>query len=194
VAFSEGVILMSVSRWPYRPFLVLLGALVVALAGNQAVAGPAELNRSADAALANLYATVPAAKELSKKATAVLVFPNIIKAGFILGGEYGDGVLRKGGKTAGYYRTAGVSYGLQIGAQDFGYALFFMDPDALSYLDSSEGWQLGTGPSLVVMDEGMAKSFSTTTAQNGVYAFIFGQSGLMAGLGIQGSKITRIYP
>jgi lipid-binding SYLF domain-containing protein len=83
---------------------------------------------------------------------------------------------------------------LQAGAQAFGYALFFMDDASLQYLERSDGWELGTGPSLVVMDEGFGKNFSTTTLHKGVYAFIFDQKGLMGGLGIQGSKITKINP
>ena len=83
---------------------------------------------------------------------------------------------------------------MQAGVQSFSYALFFMDNDSLSYLNKSEGWEVGVGPSIVVVDEGMAKSLTSTTLQNGVYAFIFGEKGLMAGLGLQGSKISRINP
>ena len=84
--------------------------------------------------------------------------------------------------------------GLQAGAQQFGYALFFMNEKALAQLDKTEGFEVGVGPSVVVMDEGMAKSTTTTTMKDDIYAFIFGQKGLMAGLGIQGNKITRIQP
>jgi len=86
------------------------------------------------------------------------------------------------------------SVGFQAGAQAFGYVLFFMDNASLKYLDQSGGWELGTGPSLVVLDKGFAKNLSTTTMRKGVYAFIFDQKGLMGGIGIQGSKITRINP
>ena len=84
------------------------------------------------------------------------------------------------------------SYGLQAGAQTFGYALFFMNAGALAYLDKSDGWEVGVGPSIVVVDEGMGKSMTSTTLTQDVYAFIFSQKGLMAGLGVQGSKITKI--
>lgn len=87
-----------------------------------------------------------------------------------------------------------ASYGFQAGVQAFGYALFFMDDASVRYLDNSDGWELGMGPSLVVLDEGFGKNLSTTTLQKGVYAFIFDQRGLMGGVGIQGSKITRINP
>lgn len=155
-------------------------------------ASAAELNGEAQAALKTLLAKTPAAKALEKKAKGVLVFPSIVKAGLVVGGQYGEGVLYKGGKVAGYYNTAGASYGLQAGAQKFGYVLFFMSDSALAYLGKSEGFEVGVGPSVVVMDEGKAKSFTTTTAKDEVYAFIFSQSGLMAGLGLQGNKITRL--
>jgi len=131
---------------------------------------------------------------LGDKAVGVLIFPSIVKGGFIIAGQFGDGVLRKGGKPIAYYRSLAASYGFQAGAQAFGYVLFFMDNDSLSYLDKSGGWELGTGPSLVVLDAGFGKSLSTTTLQKGVYAFIFNQKGLMGGTGIQGTKITRINP
>jgi lipid-binding SYLF domain-containing protein len=155
-------------------------------------ASAAELNREAQAALKTLLAKTPAARALEKKAKGVLVFPSIVKAGLVVGGQYGEGVLYKGGKVAGYYNTAGASYGLQAGAQKFGYALFFMSDSALAYLGKSEGFEIGVGPSVVVMDEGMAKSTTTTTLKDEIYAFIFSQSGLMAGLGLQGNKITKL--
>jgi lipid-binding SYLF domain-containing protein len=98
------------------------------------------------------------------------------------------------GKTVGYYRSAAASYGLQAGVQKFGYALFFMTNSGLEYLDKSGGWGIGSGPSLVVVDQCFSKSMSSTTLTHDVYAYIFDQKGLMAGLGIQGSKITRIHP
>ncbi len=155
-------------------------------------ASAAEINREAAAALQALYAGTPAAKELGAKAKGILVFPSIIKAGFIVGGQYGEGALRKGGKTVAYYNTVAASYGLQIGGQTFGYALFFMSESALKYLEESDGWEIGSGPSIVIVDEGTAGAFTTTTAKDEVYAFFFSQKGLMAGLGLQGSKISRI--
>jgi lipid-binding SYLF domain-containing protein len=128
------------------------------------------------------------------KAKAILVFPKVTKAGLGVGGQYGDGALIKGGKTVAYYNTAGVSYGLQAGAQTYGYALFFMNDKALEQIDKADGFEVGVGPSVVVMDAGMAKTTTTTTMKDDIYAFIFGQKGLMAGLGIQGNKITKINP
>ena len=122
----------------------------------------------------------------------MLVFPKVTKAGLGVGGQFGEGVLWRKGKAAGYYNTAGASYGLQAGAQQFGYAMFFMNQKALDSLSSTEGFEVGVGPSVVVMDEGKAKNVTSGTLTEDIYAFIFSQKGLMAGLGIQGNKITRI--
>ena len=169
-------------------------ALVLPSAGSAIAASKAEIDRGADAALQTLYERTPSAKVLGEKAKGVLVFPSIVKAGFIIGGQYGTGALRVGGQTTGYYNSVAASYGLQAGVQSFGYALFFMTDDTLAYLDSSAGWEVGVGPNIVVLDEGAATSLTTTTGKSDVYAFIFSQKGLMAGIGLQGSKITRINP
>lgn len=157
-------------------------------------ASASEINRDVTAALATLYQTTPGAKTLASQAKGILVFPNIVKAGLIVGGQYGDGALREKGKTVRYYRSIAGSFGLQAGVQSFGYALLFMDDASLRYIEESEGWEIGTGPSVVILDKGFAKNMSSTTLQKGIYAFIFDQKGLMAGLGIQGSKITPITP
>jgi lipid-binding SYLF domain-containing protein len=111
-----------------------------------------------------------------------------------VGGQYGEGALFKGGKISGYYNTIQASYGLQAGLQKYGYVLFFMTDSALKWLDKSDGWEVGVGPSIVIVDEGMAKSMTTTTAKDDIYAFFISEKGLMAGLGLQGTKITRITP
>jgi len=157
-------------------------------------ASASEINRDVTAALATLYQTTPGSEALASKAKGILVFPNIVKAGLIVGGQYGDGALREKGKTVSYYRSIAGSFGLQAGVQSFGYALLFMDDASLRYIEESEGWEIGTGPSVVILDKGFAKNMSSTTLQKGIYAFIFDQKGLMAGLGIQGSKITPITP
>ncbi len=153
-----------------------------------------EIDRDTDNALAKLYSGTPVAKEMSTIAKGILVFPNVIKAGLVLGGQYGKGALRVDDQTVGYYSTAAASYGLQAGAQTFGYAMFFMNESALDYIKKSSGWEVGVGPSFVVVDEGIARSLSTTTAKDDIYVFFFDQKGLMAGLGIQGSKISKIKP
>ena len=163
-------------------------------AGVVLAASASEINRNATQSLTTLYKNTPGAKALADKAVAVLIFPSIVKGGFIIAGQFGDGALRKNGKAVAYYRSLAVSYGYQAGVQAYGYVLFFMDDASLQYLSNSDGWEVGTGPSLVVLDAGFGKNISTTTLQKGVYAFIFDQKGLMGGVGIQGSKITRINP
>jgi lipid-binding SYLF domain-containing protein len=170
--------------------LVLLAAAVNARPA--AAASAASIDRSADAALADLYAGVPEAQEIARRARGILVFPGIVKAGFLFGAQYGEGALRREGRTVGYYNSVAASYGLQAGVQSFGYVLFFMTDSALRYLDQSQGFEIGTGPSVVILDVGAAKTFTTTTLQHDVYAFVFDQRGLMAGVGLQGSKISRI--
>jgi lipid-binding SYLF domain-containing protein len=150
------------------------------------------LSRDSRNALNRLTAQSSTAKALEAQATAILVFPSIKKAGFVVGGQYGEGALFRGGKATAYYSTGGVSYGLQAGAQTYGYAMFFMNEAALRQLDMADGFEIGVGPSVVVMDEGMARSMTTTTMKDDIYAFIFSQKGLMAGVGLQGNKITRI--
>ena len=154
----------------------------------------AELERDANARLSQLTASVPAAKTLAASAYAILVFPTVTKAGLGVGGQFGEGALLRKGKAVAYYNTGGASIGLQAGAQQYGYALFFMNANALGQLDKAEGFEVGVGPTVVVVDEGKAKSLTTTTAKDDVYAFIFGQKGLMAGIGVQGNKITKINP
>jgi len=178
---------------------VLLVSTVIMAAGimTPTVAGAAtaaEIDGNVNAALQKLYASSPTAKELSKVAKGVVVFPEIVKGGVIIGGQYGEGALRTEGKTTGYYNTVAASYGLQLGLQKFGYAMFLMTDSAMEYLNKSSGWEIGVGPSIVIVDEGTARSLTTSTAKEDVYAFFFGQKGLMAGMGLQGSKISRITP
>ena len=171
-----------------------LGAALAFAATATMAAGAAEIEREAKARLATLTATVPAAKALAGSAHAILVFPKVTKAGLGVGGQFGEGALLQKGKAVAYYNTGGASVGLQAGAQQYGYALFFMNANALSQLQKADGFEVGVGPSVVLVDEGMGKSMTTTTAKDDVYAFVFGQKGLMAGLGVQGNKITKINP
>lgn len=173
-------------------FVHVLMALTLLRPLPALAASTAELDREVDAAVQTLYNSVPEAQALAAQARGTLIFPKVVKGGFIFGGQYGEGALRMGGRTVSYYNITAVSYGLQAGLQEFGYALFFMTDAALQYLDTSEGFEIGVGPSIVIVDEGVAKTLTTTTVRHDVYALIFGQEGLMAGLGLQGSKITRI--
>ena len=175
--------------------IALLLATALSLAALPAfAASAAEIDKEVALALEKLYAGSPTAREFSKIAKGILVFPDVIKAGLVVGGQYGEGALLIDGKTAGYYNTVAASYGLQAGAQSFGYAMFLMNDGALSYLRKSEGWEIGVGPTVVVVDQGLSRSLTSSTAKDDIYAFFFDQKGLMAGIGLQGSKITRINP
>lgn len=151
-----------------------------------------DLNRSAAEALEKLYRSNPIASDIAKRSKAILVFPNIIRAGFIFGGAYGEGVLMKNSAVVDYYNSVSGSWGLQLGAQSYGYAVFLMTDEAVRYLDQSQGWEIGVGPTVVLVNEGVAKNLSTSTLKESAYAFIFDQQGLMASLSIEGTKISRI--
>lgn len=175
-----------------RQHSVLIAALLGAAPHAGLAATAAELNTNGKAALNRLYAESPKATALGRSAHAILVFPKIVKAGILIGGQGGEGVLFIRGRPAGYYRIHALSYGLQAGGQSFSYALFLMNEKALAYLDRSDGWAIGSGPSLVVIDKGKAMSTTSTTVTQDVAAFPFGQQGLMAGMGLEGSKISKI--
>jgi len=151
-----------------------------------------ELNRDSDEALQNLYRTNPVAADLSHQARAILVFPNIVKAGFFFGAAYGEGEMKTGSKIDGYYNSLTGSWGLQAGAQSYSYVVFLMTRGAVRYVHHTQGLEIGVGPTVVVLDQGAAKNLSTSTLKNDAYAFIFNQQGLMAGISIEGTKISRI--
>ncbi len=173
----------------------LAQAALPAIAGGTAYAATShELNADAQQALVRLYTSQPKAAQLGKRARAVLVFPEIVKAAFLVGAQTGNGVLLIDGKPAGYYNISAGSFGFQAGGKAFSYALFFMNDAALAYLKKSDGWAIGAGPSVVVVDKGYARGMTSTTLTQDVYAFPFGQRGLMGGLGLEGSKITHYTP
>lgn len=178
----------------YLGTLMLAAAAIVSMgAMSQAFAATAEdLGKDSRQALQTLYDTQPVAKTMSHSAKAILVFPNMVKAGLVFGGSYGEGVLLEDSKVVDYYNSVTGSWGLQIGAQSYGYAVFLMSDSAVKYLKDSKGWELGVGPTVVVVDDGVAKNLSTSSLQDDAYAFIFSQQGLMAGISIEGTKISRI--
>ena len=196
-----GAIQISTHR-PPNPMKTLLNIRIVTLvlvaftcAVPQARAqSAAEIDAAARAGLRSLYASNAKAHAVGVKAVAVLVFPSIIKGGFLVAAQHGNGALFMHHGTVGYYNSVAASYGLQAGIQKFGYALFFTKSSALNYLHKSGGWELGSAPSLVVVDKGMAGSLNTTKLNKDIYAFFFNQKGLMGGLGLQGTKITEIHP
>lgn len=155
-----------------------------------------KIERDSRAALDQLYRTNPKALELAKKAKGVLIFPSITKGGFVFGAAGGDGALYQRNKATGYYRTISASWGFQAGIQKYSYAMFLMDDKAMASLNNSGGWDIGSNPNIVVVDKGGSETLSTTTTNKGTYMIAFGQTGLMAGIDIQGTKITRlgIYP
>ncbi len=182
----------------YRLFSIILIPFIALLAACTNVAtnatdSRAQLVSDARASLASLYTTSPQAKQLAPKATAILVFPSVLKGGLVIGASGGDGVLFKAdGTVLGYYNVTSLSYGLQAGAQNFSEATFLMKPSALDYLETSNGLSIGTGPTVTFIDKGTGKDMSSTTLRSDVYAFVFGQQGLMAGIGAQAQKITRL--
>jgi len=151
-----------------------------------------KIESSSRTALDTLYRTNPKAYSLAKNAKAVLVFPSVTKGGFVFGAAGGDGALYQRNKVTGYYRSISASWGLQAGIQKYSYALFLMDDKAVNNLGKSGGWDLGTSPNIVVVDKGVSESISTTTVRKGTYMIAFGHTGLMAGVDIQGTKITRL--
>jgi lipid-binding SYLF domain-containing protein len=185
---------MNNIRSALRNFLLVAAATfsLCALSSNANAATAEDLNADAAQALQTLYQHNPVAESISKRAKAILVFPKVIKAGLVFGGSYGEGVLMKNSKVVGYYNSVSASWGWQAGAESYAYVVFLMDEKAESYLERSDGWSIGAGPNVVVVDSGIAKNLSTTTLKDDAYAFIFDQQGLMASLSIEGTKISRI--
>lgn len=173
--------------------LIFAMLAVPLMSTRPAVAATAEeIVRDAAAALKRLYNEEPKVKELGAIAKGIVVFPKVYKAGFIGGAHFGEGTLLVNRKSVDYYNSVEGSYGLQAGVQRYSYVLFIMKDSVLDDFQNSNGFELGVGPSIVVVDAGMAKTLTTTTTKDDIYAFIFGQKGLMAGLGLKGSKITKI--
>ena len=173
--------------------IIVMASLLLSI--NSAFAETAnDINKDASQALANLYKSNKVADELSKRAVAVLVFPNIIKAGLIFDGSYGEGVLIKKGEYIGYYNSVGGPWGPQAGAQSYSYAILLMTDKAAKYLEDSRGWEIGVGPTMVVINEGAAKNLSSSTFKDDTYAyaFIFDQQSFMLEVSIEGTKISQI--
>lgn len=151
-----------------------------------------ELQKDSMEAVDRLMKTNPKAAEIAAKSKAVLIFPNIVKAGLIFGGAYGEGILKTAAGVDSYYNSITASFGWQAGAQSYGYVVFLMNDKAIKYLRDTKGWELGVGPSVAMVDDGVAKNLSTTSLKKDAYAFIFDQQGLMASLSLEGTKISRI--
>ena len=175
------------------PVFTIILSLFFMLSFNPALAESAEeIDAKTNQALDTLYAESSAAKELGTKASGILVFPSITKGGFIVGGEYGEGALRVGGKTQGYYSSASGSIGLQIGISSRSLVIMFMTDEALKKFSAADGWEAGVDADVTVVQIGATGSIDTTTAQSPVIAFNFGESGLMAGVSVEGTKVTKL--
>lgn len=166
--------------------------MTVGMTAPAFAASEIDLNKDSDQALQTLYKLHPFAETLSHRAKAILIFPNVVKAGLIFGGAYGEGELKQGSRIDGYYNTVTGSWGFQAGAQSYSYVVFLTSNRALRYIHQSHGWEIGVGPTVVVVDEGVAKNLSSSTLKDDAYAFIFSQQGLMAGVSLEGTKISRI--
>jgi len=175
--------------------IVAIAAGAMILTPNMARAASAsDIDSASRAALQSLLANNPKANAYAGNSVAILVFPSIKKAGFIVAIQRGTGALISGNRTLGYFETVGGSYGFQAGIQAYGYALFFLDRQSLQYLNGARGWNVGGAPSLVIGNTGMSGSLGTLNLKTGIIAVFFNQRGLMGGLGLQGSKITQFYP
>ncbi len=153
-----------------------------------------EINAGVDAAMARFKKDVKGAEEYLKIAKGVLVMPNITKAGFIVGGQYGQGVLKIGGKSVDYYSMVAGSIGYQIGVEQYDMVILFMTDEALKRFRTSEGWEAGVDGDVTLIEVGAEVSIETLRSQNPIVGFVFDQKGLMVGVSIKGAKFTKIKP
>ncbi|MCK9505404.1 MAG: YSC84-related protein [Porticoccaceae bacterium] len=177
---------------------VLLSLLLSVFLGLGTVSANAatkdEIDAYAGEALAEFYKQSPAGKDLAQRAKGILIFPRVVKAGFGVGGEYGEGKLIVGGQTAGYYSTAAASIGLQIGAQRKSQLILFMTDSALESFRNTDGWEVGVDGSVAVATLGAGGAIDSNTLQKPIIGFIFSNKGLMYNLTFEGSKMTKIDP
>ena len=172
--------------------LLLSGCTTTPMAGAGTTDKRHEIDAAATSALARLSTTIPGSRELVGKARGVLVFPSVLAAGLGVGGEYGEGVLRVGGKSVDYYSTASASFGLQIGAQSKAIIFLFMTEEALEKFRNSQGWTAGVDASVAVIKAGANGDIDLKTATQPVEVFVMTNQGLMANLTIEGTKITKL--
>jgi len=152
----------------------------------------AALNSSADVALTNLFRQANGSEELVNTAKGVLIFPSVLEAGLVFGASRGEGVLRKGGETASFHRTTSGSWGLQAGAQSTAVFVLFMTEDALNRFETSDGWSVGADATVTLVSVGANAQITTETAQQPVIGFVLSNSGLMAGLTLNGTRVSRL--
>ena len=174
--------------------LIVCGALGLVLPPSAQAASKVEIDAKVHEAIGEFYKHTSAGKELAQKASGMLVFPEVIKAGIGIGGEYGEGALLVKGKTVAYYSTAAASIGFQLGAQIKSQIILFMTPQVLAKFRNSEGWKAGVDGSVALATLGAGGEIDTDTAKKPIIGFIFSNKGLMYNLTFEGSKITRIEP
>ena len=183
------------TRWNFFVALIVAMFIISAPLPSQAAMDTAkEIDVSVDATLDRFKKEIPGADSFLSKAAGALVFPSVIKAGIGIGGEYGEGALRVGGKTIEYYSTAAASIGFQFGAQAKSIILIFTKKEAMERFRKSDGWEAGVDGSVALISLGMGDSLDTTNVKDPIVAFIFGQKGLMYNLTLEGSKFSRIKP
>jgi lipid-binding SYLF domain-containing protein len=176
----------------FSAIIVVFVVLLLAGASAALAKSAKEIDIGVDVTLEQFASDIKGGKEFLKSARGVLVFPSVIKAGFGIGGEYGEGALRIGGKTVDYYNTAAASIGLQLGAQSKRVIVVFMQEDALKKFRASEGWEAGVDGSVALVDLGVGGTIDTTNVKNPIVGFVFGNKGLMYNLTLEGSKYTKI--
>lgn len=174
-------------------FEALLTFFVFTAFAPPALAGSAkEIDIKVNAALKTFKEKVGGAEQFLKNAEGVLVFPGVIKVGLVIGGEYGEGALRIGGKTVEYYSTAAASIGFQIGAQSKNILIVFLEKEALKQFQENDGWKAGVDGSVAVVEFGAGKDINTINIKDPIVGFVFGNKGLMINLTLEGSKFTKI--
>lgn len=178
---------------PTRPRTTVLAALLVMLLPTSiSAASSTEIDARVSGALDELYQRSPAARDLAERASGILVFPRVLKAGFGLGGEYGEGSLLVNGAPAQYYRVASASVGFQIGGQSRAQVLMFMTPRALESFRASDGWEAGVDGSIAVIEFGVGEDVSTHSATDPIVGFVFGNKGLMYNLSLEGTRYWKV--
>ncbi|MFZ2196668.1 MAG: YSC84-related protein [Thermodesulfovibrionales bacterium] len=175
--------------------LTICLALLFAFAATDSFAvSKEEIDVSVKASLDRFDKQVKGAKEFREISKGMLVIPNVTKAAFIVGGQYGQGALQEGGKTVGYYSLAAGSLGYQIGAEKFDLLIIFATDEAMKKFRNSEGWEAGVDAEVTLIDAGIDVPASTLISQHPVVGFVYGQKGLMAGVSVKGAKFTKINP
>jgi lipid-binding SYLF domain-containing protein len=172
--------------------VVATGCTTTGPGGGDPAARRQSINSSVDAALSNLYRQTPGSEQLVRQAKGVLVFPSVLEAGFVFGASRGDGALRVNGKTVSFHRTTSGSFGLQAGAQSTAVFVLFMTDGALRSFQTSRGWTAGVDASVTMINVGANLQVTSATAQQPVIGFVLSNTGLMAGVTVDGARVTRL--